>query len=136
MDHDEGFATPRWHIGQIMEHVLQLAQVPPCRMAPKISVAKDSLQCRFQQRTKGFSVIPQCDCPGAGAPASGEAAAALGEGGGYLRTSVGRSRSGIAAVGWALISMDDGVVGEIREGALSQPDPRSMDPHRLRLWHV
>lgn len=76
-----------------------------CRMAPKISVAQDSFQCRFQQRTKGFSVITQCDCPGAGASASGKAAAALGEGGGCLRTSVGRSRSGIAAVGWAQIGM-------------------------------
>ncbi|MFE1887238.1 XRE family transcriptional regulator [Streptomyces microflavus] len=43
MDHDEGFATPRWHIGQIMEHVLQLAQVPSDEVAASIGVLPHGL---------------------------------------------------------------------------------------------
>lgn len=43
MDHDEGFATPRWHIGQIMAHVLQLAQVPPDEVAASVGVLPQQL---------------------------------------------------------------------------------------------
>ncbi|SCK41180.1 hypothetical protein YUWDRAFT_03452 [Streptomyces sp. AmelKG-D3] len=43
MDHDEGFATPRWHIGQIMEHVLQLAQVPADEVAASVGVLPHEL---------------------------------------------------------------------------------------------
>ncbi|MET4669120.1 XRE family transcriptional regulator [Streptomyces sp. PvR018] len=43
MDHDEGFAAPRWHIGQIMEHVLQLAQVPPDEVASSVGVLPHEL---------------------------------------------------------------------------------------------
>lgn len=43
MDHDEGFAPPRWHIGQIMERVLQMAQVPPDEVAARIGVLPHEL---------------------------------------------------------------------------------------------
>ncbi|WP_430478119.1 helix-turn-helix domain-containing protein [Streptomyces sp. P11-1] len=43
MDHDEGFATPRWHIGQIMERVLQLAQVSPDEVAASVGVLPHDL---------------------------------------------------------------------------------------------
>ncbi|MET8658382.1 helix-turn-helix domain-containing protein [Streptomyces griseus] len=43
MDHDEGSTAPRWHIGQIMERVLQLAQMAPDEVAARVGVSPCAL---------------------------------------------------------------------------------------------